>query len=92
MDIYSKLNGSTPISPVSGGVWKIQKKRKTDDEKQRNKKGKKESKEEKDLKDDLPDHVETDGRSESYPSSQTSVGYGPGKKRKKAPRKIDLTI
>jgi hypothetical protein len=32
MDMYSKMDGSAPVSPILGGVWKIQKKPSTGDQ------------------------------------------------------------
>ncbi len=35
MNEFSDMNGAIPVSPVSSGVWKIAKKRKTRDERNR---------------------------------------------------------
>jgi hypothetical protein len=52
MDMYSKMDGSIPVSQVLGGVWKIQKKPKAADQREENKKKNKEKQdEEKDFED-----------------------------------------
>ena len=92
MDLYSKLNGTAPISPGSDGIFKIQKKRKTDDRQRRNEKKKKKGKGEKDIH-DSPIHQENEkqGHVDSFDTDE-QVGYGSGKKKKQVRRKIDLTI
>jgi hypothetical protein len=46
MDMYSKMDGSAPVSPVLGGLWEVQKKGRTDDQKNENRKKGREKKEE----------------------------------------------
>ena len=92
MDIYSKLNGSAPIAPVSGGIWKIQKKRKTNDQQQRKKNGRKMIDEEKDLKETQSERGEIKKRDTDGFDTNGTIGYGSAKKKRKAPRKIDLKI
>jgi hypothetical protein len=51
MDMYSKMDGSTPVSQGLGGVWKIQKKPRADDQQEARKKNKEKKEEEKDFED-----------------------------------------
>jgi hypothetical protein len=89
------MNGTTPISPIASGIWKIEKKRKTDDEKDRKSKKRKNSrdgeKEEKDLRVTLTGDVyeKQDNRRDGDHEKQT--GYITEKKAPKC-RKIDLKI
>ena len=54
MEMYSKMDGSTPVSPALGGVWEIQKKGRIDDQHKKNrKKGKENKEEEKEFEDGL---------------------------------------
>ncbi len=90
MDIYSKLDGTAPLSPPSGGVWKIRKKSKTDD--QRRRKFKRRDGKERDIQDNLaPEEQENNVAAESFDSDE-QIGYGSAKKKNRLKRKIDLTI
>ena len=92
MDIYSKLNGTIPVSPASNGVWKIQKKRRTDDRKGPKEKKKKRNRDEKDPNDN-PNTMEQEEMSiGNSPETEVQIGYGSAKKKNRAPLKIDLTI
>jgi hypothetical protein len=89
MDMYSKMDGSTSVSQVLGGVWKIQKKSGADDQRDESKKKNKEKQEEeKDFEDGrvLNDHemtMEADilindgitetGSKEDYPSPKRKI-------------------
>jgi|WetSurMetagenome_2_1015567.scaffolds.fasta_scaffold120276_4 hypothetical protein len=95
MDMYSKMDGSAPVSQILGGVWKIQKKPSTDDqhvdERKKNRKKKEEEKNFEDgritgdnemiMGDDAPLNNE-DVKNENAPEEDSSP----------ARHKIDITI
>jgi hypothetical protein len=95
MNNFSNMSGTTPISPVSTGVWKIEKKRKTNDEKHRNskkrKKGRDEEKEEKDLRVTLTGDENKKHDNTRDMDREKQTGYVTEKKTSKT-RKIDLKI
>ena len=90
MDIYSKLDGTAPISPPSGGVWKIRKKSKTDD--QRRRKFKKRDGKERDTQNDLATEEQEIKVDTEELDADEQIGYGSAKKKNRLKRKIDLTI
>ena len=92
MGIYSKLDGTVPISPSSSGVWKIQKKRRTDDRKSSEKKKGKKSMGDSDTQDDLTAKERDEMRDIGSLETEIEIGYGSARKKSRAPRKIDLTI
>ena len=90
MDNFSKLNGAIPVASPSGGVWKIQKKRKTGDKKRRNGKKEEINKDEKSAR-DFPVDLETlipDNNDYGY--MEEEIGYGNTGKKSTVKRKIDL--
>jgi hypothetical protein len=93
MDTYSKLNGASPISPVHGRVWKIQKKRKMNDRQRRDEKKEERGKEEKEPQDHLIEKEQRMKNDTDDLNTEEQIGYY-GTTKKKAPikRKIDLTI
>ena len=92
MGIYSKLDGTVPISPPSSGVWKIQKKRRTDDRKSSEKKKGKKSMGDSDTQDDLTAKERDEMRDTESLETEIEIGYGSARKKSRAPQKIDLTI
>ena len=92
MGIYSKLDGTAPISHSSAGVWKILKKRKTGDRKRRNEKRRQRGKEEQEgneniLTDEGVEQLDVDSL-----DNNEQIGYGSVNKKNMMPRKIDLKI
>ena len=89
MNMFSKMDGMSGINPASSGVWKIEKKTKTRDEKNRSGKEKK-----KDREDNENDIQLSEDKSipedELYSEDQT--GYGLTKKKKNKSTKIDIKI
>ena len=92
MGIYSKLDGTVPISPPSSGVWKIQKKRRTDDRKSSEKKKGKKSMGDRDTRDNLTAEERDEMRDTESLETEIEIGYGSARKKSRAPQKIDLTI
>lgn len=93
MDNYSYLNGTAPISPTSVGVWKIQKKRRTDDHRRQHNKKDRKDKEEKDTIEISSGHESIDDNETITNESEEHVVYDSKKKLNKSPsRKIDLNI
>jgi len=90
MDNFSSLNGASPISPASERVWKIQKKRKADDQDQRNKKRNLKKRKETEAK-EVP-VADEEKRDETGLDPEDEALYGTAKKRKRVSRKIDVTI
>ena len=94
MVTYSGLNGTVPISPASSGVWKIEKKSKADDRKERNEK--KKSKKERDVieleENSALERPQNDEGDEINPEFEGQIGYGSLNRKKRVRRKIDLII
>ena len=89
---YSDLKGTAPISSPSGGVWRIQKKRRTDDRQRRKEKERERSKEEKDIRDSVILQEQEKDIDTDVLDTDKQVEYGSSKVKKQARRKIDLTI
>lgn len=93
MDMYPKLEGTVPVSQVSGGVWGIRKKNRIDDQRGENKKqdkGKKE--EEKEFEDGrFPDGPEMIMDTETLVNEE-NAGSDSGNDTSAAARKIDIVI
>ena len=91
MDGYSGLGGPSGITPTAGSVWAVQKKRKTDDHRQRKDRGRDDEKEEVDR--DARDIAEHDkGKASVGLDFAEDIGYGSAKPTAKRCRKIDLVI
>jgi len=93
MDMYSKMDGSTPVSPALGGVWSIQKKSATDDRHNNNsKKTGKYKEKEKDFEDGwVPDDQEMTTDAETKPDDQNDEGDTKDD-NPSSTRKIDILI
>lgn len=91
MDMYSKMDGSTPVSQVLGGVWKIQKKPRADDQHEAGKKNKGKKEEEKDFEDGrVPDDREM---MEADAHADNGIIENDSKEDEPSPtRKIDIII
>ena len=89
MNEYSGVRGAEPISSVSDRIWRIQKKRKLNDRKQREGKGGQAEKRER-TKDTFLKNEATDDLTEDTLSGP--VGYGSAKMKKRLRKKIDLVI
>ena len=95
MDDHSRLDGTAPISSMSDRVWRVQKKRRTEDrnrqEGRRNQRRKAEKKEE-----ELQDIIYTADQKNKDETvshdSETRIGYGSSKLKKRFSKKIDLII
>jgi len=85
MNTFSKMNGIPGVSNASTSVWKIEKKRKTRDRKQRFGDDLKKEKKEEDKRHD----IQADNNN---PDSKEQVGYGPNKTKKNRRLKIDIKI
>jgi hypothetical protein len=92
MSVYSKLDGTGPVSNASSGVWKIQKKRKTGERQHRDEKKKQRGKEEQEGNENPPVDETMDKVDVKSLDNEEQIGYGSVKKKNKTPRKIDLTI
>lgn len=93
MAIYSRLDGTAPVSSASGGVWKIQKKRKTGERQRHNEKKRERGKEEQEASENLPLNEGTEITDGNGLENEEQIGYGSAKqKKRRMPRKIDLTI
>ncbi|MFH1491611.1 MAG: hypothetical protein ABII06_22095 [Pseudomonadota bacterium] len=95
MDNFSRLSGTAPITPLSGRVWRVQKKRKMDDRKGQDR--------EKDRRHD-PDREEDGAMGASTANEQATapdpevrdfegeIGYSSSGIKKSVKRKIDVVI
>ena len=93
MDDYSRLNGTVPVSPTSSGVWKIQKKRRTDDRQRQTGKKNRKPKKEKEMDEILSGHeFESEGEQRIDDDTEEEAVYGSNKPKKRASRKLDVTI
>lgn len=91
MNMFSNMNGMSGIPPVSTGVWRINKKRKTGDKKGRSGKEKKKDKE--DDKNQNNIHAsESKSNTEDETYCEDQAGYGVTGKKKTRCTKIDLEI
>jgi len=91
MDMYSKMDGSTPVSQVLDGVWKIQKKPRSDDQHETRKKNREKKQEEKDFEDGrvLSDHE----MMEAETHADTGIIENDSNEDEPSPtRKIDIII
>lgn len=95
MNNFSNMDGTTPVSPISTGVWKIEKKRKADDERDRKSKKRKNSrereKEEKDFKVTFTGEAVKKQGNRQDDDSKKQTDYVTEKKTQKR-SKIDLKI
>lgn len=94
MDMYSKMDGSAPVSSAVDGVWGIQKKGRIDD--QRNGKGRKgrdRIEEEEEFEDGLvPREQEESAAAEEKESDKGGTGADSKNEDPSTTRKIDIII
>ena len=91
MDNFTRLNGSSPISPTPERVWKINKKRKMDDHQHR-RNGRRYQSDRNDAE-AKEIRLENDGaRDDSELDSSEDKLYGTVGSRKRASRKVDVII
>jgi hypothetical protein len=90
MDNFTRLNGSSPISPSAERVWRINKKRKTDDHRQR-RNGKRFSMDRNDTEKEID--LESYGAGDDIGlDSGEDTFYGITGSRKRLRRKVDVII
>ena len=87
---YSQLNSYMPVTSSSSRVWKVQKKRKTQDRQRQNGKNDKEKKKEEDQK-LLVDEVDIQSVKEAEDEKETE-DYGKSRTVEKKSLKIDVKI
>jgi len=87
---YSQLNGYMPVSSSSSRVWKVQKKRKTQDRQRQNGKNDKKKKKEEDRQ-LLVDEVDIQSAKETEDGKETEE-YGNSRTVEKKSLKIDVKI
>ncbi|MBW2609905.1 MAG: hypothetical protein JRC68_06140 [Deltaproteobacteria bacterium] len=92
MDTYARVDKPGPISPGSGGVWKIQKKRKTGDRQRQNEKKEQRSKKEEEAQDTASGQGLKKESIVVNHETEEQAGYGSAKPKKRISKKIDLTI
>jgi len=90
MNDFSKIDRPLIISNTSGGVWKIEKKRKASDKKQ--KQQNKPGKEKKTREEDDSVLVDIELNRENDKECEDQTGYGSVKKKKPLCTRIDLKI
>lgn len=90
MNMFSKVNGPYSISNSPGGVWKIEKKRKARDKKNKQQKNLNRKKEGAEEEDSFSANIEPDNSGEK--ECEDLTGYGLTKKKKPACNRIDLKI
>ena len=94
MEDFSRLNGPAHISPVSGRLWGVLKKRKYEERKREERKKYQKGKAE---KEEDPEAKKNTNKKEGNGASQDQdfegeVGYSSSGVKKKISRKIDLVI
>jgi hypothetical protein len=95
MSNSSRLNGSSPVRPPSGGVWSIRKKSKSGDRNAEKRNPKEKESDDKETQGTKPRQEETANHSEQWnPQSMNDdfMDYRSSKQKKKRKRKIDLVI
>ena len=90
MCAYSNLDGTSPISPGSTGVWGVRKKHKTSDRDRRREEQDRKEKEDKMTK-EIEEKLEVENQNSNENTGEQAV-YGPEGKKKPATRKVDVTI
>ena len=87
---YSRLNGYTPVTSSPNRIWKVQKKRKTQDQQRQNGKNDKKKKKEEDQK-PLLDEVNIQSVNEAEKEEEIE-DYGKSKPVNRKRLKIDVKI
>ena len=95
MDNFSRLSGTAPITPLSGRVWRVQKKRRMDDDEGEDRK--KDRRHAPDAEEDGAKGISTAKEQTTGPDTEVrdfegEVGYSSSGIKKNVKRKIDLVI
>ena len=90
MNTFSKVGNSSPISNTPGGVWRIEKKRKARDKK--NKQQKNRSGEQRNAEEDDSILIDIEFDNANDKENEDLTGYDQMKTKKPLPKKIDLKI
>ena len=93
MNDFSRFSGTSPVTPASGKVWAVGKKRKLGDRNRENGKNKRNTKEEKEpLESQAVENAVSEEETVGETMPEETYRYGSSKPKKRYTKKVDIII